>query len=273
MFVLVEPRKAVAFSFDRPFSLGFGEQRILCDNDARDGIDAVPAHRIEHGAQATIRHRSRGVGTDVVRERYVRVVEHETAVILHVDDEGVDLGPFSDVDQLPHAVADRRPAIDVESAHRIRRWYERRRWTPNRIGKHAVSLRHRGVLTRRTAPFRSRSTFWPRARIRAGARESESCGNDERSLKSSLRQAGSRRWYEGAMYYPLRAGGLRARYAQNQSFLTSSAASSRCPMSRERARASRVALVTSSSAEPTPAERSLRRSSLRFCSVRLALSI
>jgi len=55
------------------------------------------------------------------------------------------------------------------------------------------------------------------------------------------------------MYYPLRAGGLRARYAQNQSFLTSSAASSRCPMSRERARASRVALVTSSSAEPTPA--------------------
>ena len=53
---------------------------------------------------------------------------------------------------------------------------------------------------------------------------------------------------------------------------TSSAASRRWPMSRDTARASLVALVTSSSALETPADRKRTRSSLRFSSARLALS-
>jgi hypothetical protein len=52
--------------------------------------------------------------------------------------------------------------------------------------------------------------------------------------------------------------------AARYSDLSSLAASSTWPISRERARASCVALVTSASAACTPEERSLRRSSRKF---------
>ena len=55
-------------------------------------------------------------------------------------------------------------------------------------------------------------------------------------------------------------------------FRSSSAASSTWPISRESARASTVALLTSPMADCTPDERSLRRSYFKFCSARPALS-
>ena len=55
-------------------------------------------------------------------------------------------------------------------------------------------------------------------------------------------------------------------------FFISSAASTTFPMSRDNARASCVALVASSIAEPIPDDRSLSKSSFKFCNIRPALS-
>ena len=113
------------------------------------------------------------------------MVEHQPAIVLYVDDERVHLGALRDVDELPHAVADCRPPVDVESANGIGRRHERHRWAANRIrnddtvslGNDAVGMRSRALGRRRTLRVR--------ADVRARARAGQQGNTDERTLKYS----------------------------------------------------------------------------------------
>jgi len=132
--VCVDPRLAraivprlrrVVLALDGPVELLLGEQRILDDDDARDGVDAVCAHGVEHRAQPRRPHRHVGVRADLARERHVRPVEDEAPVVLDVQNKGVHLRLPGHLDELPHLLAERRPPVHVEAAHRVGPRHER----------------------------------------------------------------------------------------------------------------------------------------------------
>ena len=134
--LLVAPRGTwIGLPTNRPLELRAREQRILRDDDARDRIDVVRAHRVEHRAQPRMGHRAIGVRADRLRERHARAVEDEAAIVLHVDHERVDLGAARERDELPAAIAERRPAIHVEPANDFGLRNERGAELGERVGR------------------------------------------------------------------------------------------------------------------------------------------
>ena len=140
----VEPGLAGATALHRPLALRVGEERILRHHDARDGEDAVRAHRVEYGTHASGGHRAHAVGADRACQRHAGAVEQVAPVVLHVDHERVDLRARRDVDQVPHLPPRRGPAAHVQAAHdgrtRDERMGERNARASRTVGPHGGAV-------------------------------------------------------------------------------------------------------------------------------------
>ena len=100
---------------DGPFRLAGGEQRILGDDDPGDGVK--PARLGHRHPAPDVAGAELGVGPDLPRRRDFRAIGEVAGVVLHVDDEGVDLGPIGQLHQLVKALPAERPRVDEDRAH------------------------------------------------------------------------------------------------------------------------------------------------------------
>ena len=114
------------------------------------------------------------------RQRHGRTVEDEAAVVLDVQYERVDLRALRHVDELPHLLPERRPPVDVQPAHGVRRRHERDRGrgvARRDVAPRAAGATPAGRVARRGAG-RLRFGALGAGRERAGERDGEGDGGE-----------------------------------------------------------------------------------------------
>src|SRR6266511_1000732 len=114
--ILVEPGLQVRFSLYRPLQLRLCEKRILGDNYASDRIDVISINRFEHRPDSCRQQTTNRVRSYLGCQRHRRRIENEAAIVLHIDDERVDLGAFRHFDEPGKALPECGPSIDVQAA-------------------------------------------------------------------------------------------------------------------------------------------------------------
>ena len=194
--LLIVPDRSVLL-LDRPRRIHLRRRRILEHDDPRDREHVVGVERVEERTNVAHLAVSSALVLSKLRVRGVKV---QPELVLHIDDETVDLRRIGDADEPAHATrALRRESVDVQAANhrrrcriakpsdRARHWRDR-----HRAVRHRDRFRARGMCL--TSDRQGRSH---RCRLRGGARRArplfgmlgcrraraeQQRGQDERSL-------------------------------------------------------------------------------------------
>ena len=131
----IPPQASVCVT-DRPVHLLLGQQRVLGDDDAGNRIDALGVHQAE--ALPGVPRPTLVVRPDLDRCGHCRSVGQIASVVLHIDDEGVDLRRVGESNQIVKPATAEDPGVEVDRPDTRRRFQQRRR-RPSDDGLGAVT--------------------------------------------------------------------------------------------------------------------------------------
>ena len=115
----IAPQSTAVTILHRPLRPPLGEQRVLGYDDACDRVDVVRPERVEPRLHIL---RAHALGrADLLRDFDFGGIEQAARVVLHVDDERIDLRRICQPDELGQLARSKRPRVDVERLDRLER--------------------------------------------------------------------------------------------------------------------------------------------------------